>query len=596
MTRAARGKRRQRGSIDTLPSGALRVRVYAGVDPVTKGRHDLIEIIPAGPKAADLAEKARTRLLAEVDERRNPRTSATVSQLLDKYLGNIDVGRTTLTRYRQVADLHIRPLIGKEKVGAVDVDMLDSLYAELRRCRIHCKKKRFTEHRTKRKHDCDERCGPHKCNPLAGDTVRKAHFLLSGAFGKAVRWKWVSVNPVDHAEPPAAARPNPQPPSAEEAAALLNRAWLDDPGWGALVWLSMTTGSRRGEVCALRWRHIDLVNAVVHMEKAIASDGSEIFEKDTKTHQDRRIALDSETVAVLTDQWERCVALAAALGIELSKDAFVFSPVPDGSEPPKPVTVSQRYRRLAERLGIDTSLKELRHYSATELISAGVDVRTVAGRLGHAGGGSTTLRVYAAWVSEADQRAAGKLLNRMPARPVPTSAANRVQRELCSPYEKLAVKLREQIVDGTFPAHTPLPSTKQLAADNGFAISTAHRAITLLKEWGLVEGSRGRRITVRTIERAASPPSAPVLAELELREDDERPGVEFAELEIRRDDVVVRRLTAEVDLLDHQQLKRLLINAVRRSGGDESELDRYEMDIRRFGHEPVLTTFIAAAG
>jgi hypothetical protein len=62
-------------------------------------------------------------------------------------------------------------------------------------------------------------------------------------------------------------------------------------------------------------------------------------------------------------------------------------------------------------------LHKLRHYSATELILAGVDVRTVGGRLGHAGGGTTTLRVYAAFVSEADQRASRALSGRMPERP-----------------------------------------------------------------------------------------------------------------------------------------------------------------------------------
>ena len=40
---------RTRGSIDELPSGTLRVRVYAGQDPVSKRRHDLIEIISPGP-------------------------------------------------------------------------------------------------------------------------------------------------------------------------------------------------------------------------------------------------------------------------------------------------------------------------------------------------------------------------------------------------------------------------------------------------------------------------------------------------------------------------------------------------------------------
>ena len=47
-----------------------------------------------------------------------------------------------------------------------------------------------------------------------------------------------------------------------------------------------------------------------------------------------------------------------------------------------PDTVTQRYGRLVKRLGFDTHLHSLRHYSATELIAAGVDIRTVAGRLG----------------------------------------------------------------------------------------------------------------------------------------------------------------------------------------------------------------------
>ena len=74
----------------------------------------------------------------------------------------------------------------------------------------------------------------------------------------------------------------------------------------------------------------------------------------------------------------------------------MFSAAPDSQLPLNPDTATQRYRRMATRLGINTTLKNLRHYTATELISGGVDVRTVAGRLGHGGGGATTLRVYAA--------------------------------------------------------------------------------------------------------------------------------------------------------------------------------------------------------
>jgi hypothetical protein len=41
MTRAQ--NRRQRGTIDQMPSGSFRVRVYAGVDPLTHRRHTLQE-------------------------------------------------------------------------------------------------------------------------------------------------------------------------------------------------------------------------------------------------------------------------------------------------------------------------------------------------------------------------------------------------------------------------------------------------------------------------------------------------------------------------------------------------------------------------
>lgn len=71
---------------------------------------------------------------------------------------------------------------------------------------------------------------------------------------------------------------------------------------------------------------------------------------------------------------------------------------------------------MAQRLGIDTHLRALRHYLATELLSVGVDLRTVAGRLGHGEGGATTLRVYAAWVAASDRKAAELLGSRMPKR------------------------------------------------------------------------------------------------------------------------------------------------------------------------------------
>ncbi|MBV9163837.1 MAG: tyrosine-type recombinase/integrase [Pseudonocardiales bacterium] len=506
MTRAASRQKRQRGSIDELPSGALRVRVYAGIDPVTKRRHDLIEIIPAGPDAERRAEDARIRLLAEVQERRNPRTSATVNQLLDRYLALHDGGKTTLHTYRTYAEKHVRPFIGNVKVGALEADVVDSLYAELRRCRQHCNGRPFVEHRITGEHDCDQRCGPHQCKPLAAATIRQIHFLLSGAYNRAIKWRWVSRNPISQAEPPGSPSPDPDPPKSAEAAQLLREAWKD-PDWGTLVWLAMTTGARRGELCALRWKHVDLTIGVLTLRRSIAQDGTETEEKDTKTHQRRHVTLDPDTISVLTDHWNRCEARAAELGVKLSNEAFVFSNVPDGSTHLLPSSVTQRYRRMAERIGIDTHLHNLRHYSATELIAAGVDIRTVAGRLGHSGGGTTTLRVYAAWIAEADQRAAAGLASRLPNRPTAQlDGIERVLAEPRAPYEQIAVELRSAILDGKYAAGELLPTIKQLAEIYQVATGTAHRALSLLTDWGLIDVSRGQRAIVRL--------SAPLATEL----------------------------------------------------------------------------------
>ncbi|ALE74390.1 hypothetical protein AD006_25335 [Pseudonocardia sp. EC080610-09] len=497
MTRARAGRRRQRGTIDELPSGALRVRVYGGQDPVSGKRNTLVEIVEPGARQEARAEAARTRLLNSVDEQRSPRTSATLDQLLDRYLETLDVGATTHRAYTRYLELHVRPFLGKTKAGAVGAEALDSLYAELRRCRDHCDRAgRGVDHRTRREHECDDRCHPHRCRSLAPATIRHIHFVLNGAYSRGVRWRWVSVNPVEFVSPPAKPPPDPQPPSAADAARILNEAWRE-PDWGALVWLFMTTGARRGELCALRWSNVDLESGTVTIRRAIAQDGRVLQDKDTKTHQQRRLALDAETTEVLRDHRERCDKRARAIGDALRPEAYVFSLAPDGETSLVPGSVTQRYSRMAARLGLDTHLHNLRHYSATELIAAGVDVRTVAGRLGHSGGGVTTLRVYAAWVSEADQRAASGLGSRMPERPVPLdSELERVRRDPRSPRERLAVELLERIESGEVPVGGRLPGIKALGAEKGVAPSTVHRAFVLLREWGVLVGGPGERPTV----------------------------------------------------------------------------------------------------
>ena len=91
-------------------------------------------------------------------------------------------GRSSATSWPGSTQKHIRPVIGKLQVGRVDGELLDSFYAELRRCREHCDgRKSRTDQRTTQ-HECDDRCGPHQCKHLSAPTIRQIHWILSGAY------------------------------------------------------------------------------------------------------------------------------------------------------------------------------------------------------------------------------------------------------------------------------------------------------------------------------------------------------------------------------------------------------------------------------
>jgi len=501
---AAKEPRRARGEIEQLPSGSFRVRVYAGIDPLSGKRHYLVETVPAGPSAAAQAKKVRARLLNEVDERRSTRTNATVNELLDRYLDVLEVADTTRAGYERLARLYIRPVLGSLPIGRIDGEVLDTFYSQLRRCRARCSRDgRSIDHRVLGLHDCDKRCGPHSCKPLGASYLRQCHVLLNGAFARAVKWRWVGVNPVHQADAPSQPPPDPQPPTPEQAARIVDEAFKD-PDWGMFVWLAMTTGARRGELCALRWDRLDVSAGVLDIRTSLAQINRRVWEKDTKTHQRRRIVLDAQTLALLAAYRAEAERSLGLLDAVVRDTDYIFSAAPDHGEPLRPDTVTQRYTRMCRRLGYHMHIHQLRHFSATELIAAGVDVRTVAGRLGHGGGGTTTLRVYSAWVGEADQRAAKTLNGRLQlptglAPDVTTFAPDSRPAEPAGPYERISNDLEGAIRAGLLVPGDTLPTVKDLADRYGVSPTTAHRALALLAERGFAElGGRGRRSTVTT--------------------------------------------------------------------------------------------------
>jgi integrase len=417
--RARRGSARIQGNIEAR-GDSLRVRVYAGPDPVTGRPVYLRETVYGTDDAARrTARRTLNRLVAAAEKARRPSSAVSLSQVIDEWLRVVEHEDSTRETYLGYIERTINPSLGPMSIAKLSVRHLETLYAELRRCRARCDRKPFIEHKADGEHDCVKvKCKPHVCKPMVASTVRQIHAIISGALSAAVRWDWLESNPARMAQRPKQKPPEPDPPSPTEAARLVDEAFRMDEDWGTLVWLVMTTGLRRGEVCILRWSRVDLDVGEIEIRSSYRLRKGVGTEKDTKTHQMRRIALDTETVVLLRELKDRWRARLVDLGLELTDDMYVFTgywqTVP--TVPYSPHGVSSRYKDMADRLGIDTHIHALRHYSATELLSAGIDLRTVAGRLGHGGGGATTLRVYAAWVAASDRKAAEILGSRMPKR------------------------------------------------------------------------------------------------------------------------------------------------------------------------------------
>ena len=79
----------------------------------------------------------------------------------------------------------------------------------------------------------------------------------------------------------------------------------------------VVTGFRHGELCALRWHDLGLVNGVLSVQRAGTELNGRTWEKDTKTHQQRRITLDPQTLALLKTYHARRVEL---VGMDLAKE------------------------------------------------------------------------------------------------------------------------------------------------------------------------------------------------------------------------------------------------------------------------------------
>ena len=230
--------------------------------------------------------------------------------------------------------------------------------------------------------------------------IRNLHGVLRAALAQAQRWGWANSN-VGSLAQLRSARVEPRGVmSLDEVRAVIAAADEHDRAAGLALRLAAVAGARRAELAALRWS--DLVDGRLTIDSAIEvtkrGDGRPVLrDAATKTANERTLALDAATVALVEQ-------------LRAEREQFGSWMFGVGDELVNPDRIGYWWRQARKKAGIDQRwrLHDLRHWSATVAIAEGHNVRTVAGRLGHADP-AMTLRVYAHALASADHEVGAAL-------------------------------------------------------------------------------------------------------------------------------------------------------------------------------------------
>lgn len=236
---------------------------------------------------------------------------------------------------------------------------------------------------------------------LSSSTVGKSFRLLKQCMSIAVRDEMLLRNPCDGVRPPKREKVRPGINALDSAErsrlkALLASVEPDPMVVGASV--ALYTGLRRGEVCGLRWRDVDLDRGVLWVRKAIGVADGRTYLKDSKTGHDRDVALPATLVDALRE-WRRDPR---------SGEVYV---VGRGDRWADPSVLGREWGVFAKLNGVRgtegrlCTFHDLRHTWATAAVAAGIDIKTVSSNLGHANA-AMTLNIYASADPEAKRRAA----------------------------------------------------------------------------------------------------------------------------------------------------------------------------------------------
>jgi integrase len=287
-------------------------------------------------------------------------------------LGNISA--RTAERYREQLENQIKPHIGTKAVQKLKPADVESWHAILK---------------TAGRKD--------GTGGLSAITITHAHGLLSKALKDGVRHDLVVRN-VATVEPPPRDDDDQEIVILEEQQVRTAIEKLRGHAMYPKAITALFTGLRRGELLALRWRHVDIdgqADKTIRVREAIEQTKAHgiRFKKPKTKYSSRDVSLPDIVVEALRSLRLRQLEDRVALGLGRPSDDALIFPKLDGT-PRSPRAFSKDWADVAKSIGVPVTFHALRHTHASHLIDAGIDVVKISRRLGHSSP-TVTLKIYA---------------------------------------------------------------------------------------------------------------------------------------------------------------------------------------------------------
>jgi integrase len=265
---------------------------------------------------------------------------------------------TSLSRYRQVINDYIIPLIGSIKVQQLRPIHIEQFYNSMAN-HVGVSGK-----------------------SLGAPTARLAGVILKKAFKHAVEVEnLVTVNSATRVQLPKSIPATPTPYNLLELKQFLEVARSHRLYF--LFRLCAYSGARRGELIALRWSDFD--GSAINITKNRVSVGNQVIEQNTTkggNNGQRRVTLDKETIEQFKEHRKNQLQERLKLGEYWQDTGYVFTQ--ENGLPLYVNTPSHLFEKLIKKAGLrPTRLHDLRHTHATELLRLGVPLHVVTERLGH---------------------------------------------------------------------------------------------------------------------------------------------------------------------------------------------------------------------